>query len=194
MSFNDALEDYKKLIKAVIDYSVTSYVKLQHPSNRSRKSLHEDFLTTLDIFFDEDYTFENFVDLENNLPMTTKQMISFLLGGVQASMTKTQTHIIEQSIEYWWTKHFHDMKVPSIFTIAGKVWKVKNSPHNKFIDWDNNIIYTSVKSQGADRDFYRFTLLILLKECDIDIPEDKIEVFFKFFYLLLKVNNAFPKK
>ena len=33
----EALEDYKTLVTAVINYSITSYVKMQHPLNRKRK-------------------------------------------------------------------------------------------------------------------------------------------------------------
>ena len=49
MHDTDAIEDHKKLIKSVIDYSVTSYIKLQHPLNRKTKASLEDFLLTLAI-------------------------------------------------------------------------------------------------------------------------------------------------
>lgn len=194
MDNSDAYEEYKKLIKAVVEYSVTSYIKLQHPTNRFRKSSKEDFLVTLEIFFDDDYRFENFVNIETKQPMSTKELITFLLGGVTASMSKTRQHIINESISYWWNKHFHDMTVPDVFTIAGKVWKTKNSPNNKSLDYDSNVIYMPKKVQDADRIFFRLALDILLKESNIDIPQEKIDLFFKYFYLLLKVNNAFPKK
>jgi len=86
MQNEDAQEDLKKLIKAVIDYSVTSYVKLQHPLNRKTKSQKQDYLRTLQIFYDPEYSFEHFLHEDSNVPMTTSDMISFLLDGASVSM------------------------------------------------------------------------------------------------------------
>ena len=191
MNDTDALEDYKKLIKAVIDYSVTSYIKLQHPLNRKRKSQREDFLTTLDIFYNPDYTFEYFVNLETNSKLTTQEMITFMLDGNKASMSNTQKHIVNESIDYWWSKNFHDIKVPEVFTITGKVWRIKNSPNNIFVDKENLRIYLPMKKKGADRLFFKLVFQITLEELNISLTEQDFESFHKFFYLLLKVNGAF---
>ena len=191
MTSDEANEDYKKLIKAVMDYSVTSYVKLQHPSNRKTKSLHQDFLITLDLFYDENYSFENFLHPDHHKKMNTKDMITFLLDGVIASMDATRKHIVTQAVDYWWDKNFHDIPVPEIITLAGKVWKVKNSPKNVFIDHENLRIYIPTKAKYSDRTFFKFVLEILLAESEIELTEVEFEKFHKLFYLLLKVNNAF---
>lgn len=193
MQDSDALEDYRKLIQAVIDYSVTNYIKLQHPLNRKRKPQHEDFLLTLDVFYDPNYTFEHFVDSDTEENMTTQDMLDFMLGGAKASMTKTHAHIVNESIDYWWDKNFHDIKVPEVFTIAGKVWRTVNSPNNSFIDKDNLRIYMPVKKRGADRLFFKLTFQILLEELEIELSSEDFQKFHKFFYLLLKVNGAFNK-
>lgn len=191
MDDHDAKDDYKRLIKAVIDYSVTNYIKYQHPSNRSRKSQHKDFLLTLDIFYDPNYKFEHFVHLDTFENLSTKEMLEFMMDGAEASMEKTRNHIVEQSIDYWWTKNFHDIKVPSEFTICGKVWRMVNSPNNYFIDKDNLRIYLPLKKKGADRLFFKFVLQILIEEIEIDLTEEQFLKLHKFIYLLLKVNNAF---
>ena len=42
-------------------------------------------------------------------------------------MERTKQFIIDDSVNYWWTKNFHDIKFPSKIIIAGKVWFVNNS-------------------------------------------------------------------
>lgn len=194
MQESDAYEDYKKLIKSVMDYSVTSYIKLQHPLNRKFKSSFQDFLLTLAIFYDEEYRFEHFVDETTGKEMSTKQMLSYLIDGASVSMENTRQHIIDESIKYWWEKNFHDIKIPNTFTIAGKVYKVINSTSTNFIDYENLRIYLPKKQKNSDRTFFKFVLEILLKELQIDLTEEQFNNLYKFFYLLLKVNNAFETR
>lgn len=194
MHDTDPLDDYKKLIKSVIDYSVTNYIKLQHPLNRKTKSNLQDFLLTLAIFYDEEYSFQHFVDLDTQEPMSTKDMISFLMDGASVSMKNTQNYIIKESINYWWEKNFHDIKIPTTFTVTGKVYRVINSTSTKFVDYENLRIYIPIKQKNSDRIFFKFILQILLKELNINLETEKFDELAKFFYLLLKVNNAFATR
>src|SRR6056300_1542603 len=147
MQNEDAQEDLKKLIKAVIDYSVTSYVKLQHPLNRKTKSQKQDYLRTLQIFYDPEYSFEHFLHEDSNVPMTTSDMISFLLDGASVSMQNTKDPIQTEPYNYWLDKNFHDIKLPQTFSIAGKVWLLKNSPNNIFIDYQNLRMYFPLRKK-----------------------------------------------
>jgi hypothetical protein len=189
----EALEEYKTLITAVINYSITSYIKMQHPLNRKRKPEQEDFLLTLDIFYDPDYRFEHFINLDTEESMSTLDMFSFAIGGAPASMKKAQDHIVQQSIDYWWEKNFHDISFPTEITLAGKVWRLVHSPKNHYIDWDNFRIYSQIKGRSSDRLILKALLQILLKESSLNISEEEFLNFHKMFYLFLKVNNAFPK-
>jgi|13_taG_2_1085334.scaffolds.fasta_scaffold01324_17 hypothetical protein len=191
MYIEDADEDFKKLIKAVIEYSVTSYIKLQHPSNRKTKSQKQDFSITLDLFYNPEYTFQHFIDPETQNTMSTLDMLTVLLDGVIPSMENTHNYIVSESIDYWWNKNFHDITVPDTVSIAGKVYKVVNSPNNFYVDHQNLRIYVSKKAKFSDRHFFALTLRVLLKETNIELTEEQFDNFHKFFYLLLKVNNGF---
>ena len=191
MYIEDADEDFKKLIKAVIEYSVTSYIKLQHPLNRKTKSQKEDFLITLDLFYNPEYRFEHFVDPETQETMSTVDMLTVLLNGIAPSMTNTHNYIVQESIDYWWTKNFHDISIPNTVSIAGKVYKTINSPNNFYVDYENLRIYVSKKAKFSDRHFFKLILEILFKETNINLSKEQFEQFHKFFYLLLKVNNGF---
>jgi len=190
----EALEDYKTLVTAVINYSITSYVKMQHPLNRKRKPEQEDFLLTLDVFYDPEYRFEHFLNLETNESMSTLEMLSLMIGGAKASMKKAQDHVVQQSIDYWWEKNFHDITFPTEITLAGKVWRLIHSPKNQYIDWENLRIYCPLKGRSSDRLIFKSLLQIILKEIHLDLSEEDFLKLHKFFYLFLKVNNAFPKK
>ena len=51
MNNTKALQDYKKIVAAIIDQSMDEYVKLQHPKYRKKKIHYESFATSIDIFF-----------------------------------------------------------------------------------------------------------------------------------------------
>ena len=185
--------DYRQLIKAVIENGITDYVKLQHPLNRSKKYLEEGFLSSIRMFFDEDFRFQAFTSFKDDSPLCTKDLLSIMIGSNDASIQKAQDHVISESINYWWEKNFNDFKVPSKCVIAGKVWFVRNSD-KLYINYDKNQIFLPVKSQGNDRLFTKACLEILLNEASIELQAEQFENFYKLFYLFLKVNDTFPKK
>ena len=56
----DPSYDYIKIIRAVIDNAMTTYIKLQHPANRHRKDSTTSYLEAVDMFFDSSFRFECF--------------------------------------------------------------------------------------------------------------------------------------
>lgn len=186
-----SLDDYKKLIKAVIDNAISDYCKLQHPKNRNKKNLNEDFLTAVDLFFDPTFEFDSFTSEVNDGNLTTQEVLSIMLDSDSIDIHHAQKHVINKSIDYWWDKNFHDIKIPNSFVIAGKVWRTQNSPNNIYIDWQNQRLYLPLKKRGSDRVFFKQTLEILLKESEITLNEKDLDNFYKLFYLFLKVNDAF---
>jgi hypothetical protein len=104
-------------------------------------------------------------------------------------MEDIQSHVANYSVEYWWTKNFHDLQVPSTITIAGTVWTVVNSPNNSYIDETTKRIYCPIKKIGSDRTFFRICLKIILDESKITLSEEQCDSLFKIFYLFLKINS-----
>ena len=116
------------------------------------------------------------------------------MNSVTDKKLNTQNYIIKESINYWWEKNFHDIKIPTTFTVTGKVYRVINSTSTKFVDYENLRIYIPIKQKNSDRIFFKFILQILLKELNINLETEKFDELAKFFYLLLKVNNAFATR
>lgn len=183
-------EDYKRIVKAVIDSSITDYVKLAHPKNRNKKYLEQTYMDSINIFFNDSYRFEAFTSLVDQSPLSTKDLISIMISNSGVSMDKTRQHVINESIKYWWEKNFNDISIPNSINIFGKVYFTHNAS-TEYIDFDKNKIFLPIKKTGSDRIFFKLCLKIILAEAKITIEEDSFEKLHKVFYLFLKINNAF---
>jgi hypothetical protein len=186
-------EDYRNLIKAVIETAIVDYTKLQHPLNRNKKYLNEGFLSAVEMFFDENYKFEAFTSIQSESPLTTKDMLSIMVNSTEVNMEKTKQYVIDESINYWWTKNFHDIKIPSKIIIYGKTWFIHNA-QKQYIDYEKQHLYIPLKTNKADRIYFDLILQIILKEANIDLLPEDFQTLHKVFYLFLKVNNAFSTK
>ena len=183
-------EDYKRIVKAVVDSAITDYVKLSHPKNRNKKYLQQSFLNSIQMFFDEDYRLESFTSLTTEKPLTTKELVSILISRRDVSMEKTRQYVVDQSIRYWWEKNFHDVSIPSSINIYGKIYSI-HSATTEYIDYDLNKIYFPIKTSGSDRIFFKLCLKLILAESQIELSQEDFEQLHKVFYLFIKINNAF---
>lgn len=183
-------EDYKRIVKAVIESSITDYVKLAHPKNRNKKYLEQIFLNAIEVFFDDSYKFEAFVSIVDQLPLSTKDLISIMISSSGVSMDKARQHVINESIKYWWEKNFNDISIPSSINIFGKVYFIHNAS-TEHIDLDKNKIFLPIKKTGSDRIFFKLCLKVILIESGIELEEETFNRLHKVFYLFLKINNAF---
>ena len=187
----DPEDDYEKLLKIVLDAALVDFVKLQHPKNRNKKYLEEALDTSVELFFDPDFRFEYFFDQaypDNKYSL--KDALIKLLKTRNISMEKVKQHVVNESVSYWWEKNFHDIKIPNKVNLAGKVFYIVNSKQEK-IDLDNNKLYFASKKIGADRVFFKLCLKVLIEESELDFTDDQLELFYKYFYLFLKMNDAF---
>jgi hypothetical protein len=182
--------DYKRIVRAVIESSITDYVKLSHPKNRNKKYLQQTFLNSVDVFFDDNYKFEAFTSIIDQTPLTSKDLISIMISSSGVSMDNARQHVIEESIKYWWDKNFNDISIPSSINIFGKVYFIHNAS-TEHIDLEKNKIFFPVKKSGSDRIFFKLCLKIILIDSNIELDEETFNKLHKVFYLFLKINNAF---
>lgn len=184
--------DYIRLIRAVVENAMTDYCKLQHPKNRSKKYLEEGFLSSIAMFFDKEYKFLAFTSFNDDTkPLKTKELLSILLKSKNINMENARKHIINNSMDYWFDKNFNDIGIPSKVIIVGKVYFLHQYLKEPFVDFLTNKIYLNKTKIGADRSFFKICLEIILKESEIVLTEKEFNNLFKFFYLFLKVNEAF---
>lgn len=185
--------DYRHLINAVVENAIVDYTKLQHPLNRNKKYLNEGFLSSVEMFFDDEFRFDAFRTMDGDEPLSIKDMLSIMTNSTDVDLNKTKQYVIDQSIDYWWNKNFHDVKLPSKLIIYGKTWFVHNS-QKEFIDFNKNHFYLPIKNNKSDRIFFKLVLKVFLNEANIELSKEEFNSLHKIFYLFLKVNNAFSKK
>ena len=183
-------DEYKSLIEAVVKAAKVDYIKLAHPARRNKKYLIHDYQTSIDMFFDENFTFENFTSYESQENLSLKELLIIMLGSSSVSLDKTKQHILDETIKYWWTKNFHDLKVPNHINILGKVYSVHNAS-TEYIDFEKNKLYFNLKKQNNDRIFIKLCLKIILKESNIELSDVDFQNLYKVIYLFLKINGAF---
>jgi hypothetical protein len=186
--------EYKAIIKAIIDNGIIDYVKLQHPNNRKKRYLQEAFVTSVSMFFDKSYVF-GIASKNDGKVLNLEGALQIIMDGQIASIKKTQEHLISESIEYWYEKHFQNLAIPKNITIAGKVYFIYYENTEKaYINKEKDLIVLNKESKTADRDFTKLCLEILLEELEIVLCNYDLENFNKFFYLFLKVNGCFAQK
>ena len=187
-------DDYSKLVKAILDNALVDYTKLQHKKNRSKKSLHQTFLDCVEMFFDPNFKFEFLLKENSEENLSFIELMEIFLNTNKIDLNLVHENISEQSISYWWEKNFHDLAIPDVVTIAGIVWRIKNSTSKEYIDYEEKIFYLPTNKKGSDRIYISFCLQILLSEASIEIPEQELNIFLKLFYLFLKINVPFGDK
>jgi hypothetical protein len=183
-------EDYRRIVKAVFDSAMVDYTKLQHVKNRNKKFLQQSYLDVIAMFFNKNFIFEHFHSLEDgSTKLSFPDLLKYFLKKNKIDMEKIHTHIADHSMEYWWEKNFHDLQVPETISIAGVIWTIKNSPANPYIDYENKRIYCPTRRIGSDRVFFKLCLRLILKSAEITLTNEQMELFFKIFYLFLKINS-----
>mgnify|MGYP004006883359 FL=1 len=142
------------------------------------------------MFFDKEYTFQHFLDLDTEAKhLSLQELLSYFLDKNVINMKNIHAHVAEQSTSYWWEKNFHDLAVPESITISGIVWTIINSPTNTFIDHENKRIYCASRSKGGDRIFFSLCLELMLTAAGITLTPSELESMQKLFYLFLKINS-----
>jgi hypothetical protein len=186
--------EYKAILKAIIDNGIIDYVKLQHPNNRKKRYLQEAFVTSVAMFFDKSYVLGIASKVDGTI-LNLESALQIVMDGQLPSVKKAQEHVISESIEYWYEKHFQNLLIPKNITIAGKVYFVfYEETETPYINKEKHLLVLNKKSKTVDREFTNLCLNLILEELEIDLSNYDLENFNKLFYLFLKVNGCFAQK
>ncbi len=189
---NDALENYKHLIKAVIENAMSDYIKLQHPANRKKKYLQESLIVATAMFFDKSFRFTIFMNKDGS-KMSLQDALYFSMGFSYNSYDKFILNLLNEMETYWWDKHFQNIKIPNEVSICGKLYFVKliEEEVERKIDANNLLIYLNKNNRNKDRDFISIALKIIIESNLIKISDEDFQKLSKSIYLLVKVNGGF---
>lgn len=183
--------DHKILVKAVVDNSLTDYIKLQHPANRKKRYLQEAFVTSIAMFFDDSFTFNMFMN-EYGKPMSLTDAIVYSNDTYKFSLKAYKENVLEETREYWWAKHFRNIRIPNDISINAQMYFIKyNKEKAREIDNKNYLIYLDKADRMSDRHFIHSCLLIMLDSNKIVLEDEDIDKLSKTLYLFIKMNGGF---
>jgi hypothetical protein len=186
--------EYNAILKAIIDNAIIDYVKLQHPNNRKKRYLQEAFVTSVSMFFDKTYILGIASKVDGTV-LNLESALQIIMNGQIPSVAKAQQHVISESIEYWYEKHFQNLLIPKNITIAGKVYFIYyEDTEVPYINREKYLLVLNKKSKLVDREFTNLCLELILEELEIDLNSFDLANFNKLFYLFLKVNGCFAQK
>jgi|SRR6056300_332323 len=180
--------DMTKIKVAVLDQSMSDYVKLQHHKYRSKKYLEESFLYSYCMFWHDDYTFLHFFN-EDGTNQTTLQFIRTAINRNVESLQPMRKHLKEKSIDFWKKKYMKTFTIPAYIVFQGEVWNLLTGSEK--IDHSSKEIYFDKRADNAEeRLVYMFTLLVN-DEFSLKLRKKQIEKLSDSFFELIKMNKLY---
>lgn len=177
-----ALQDYKKIIAAIIEQSMDEYVKLQHPKYRKKKTNYESFSTAIDIFFLNDYKFLYFVQHDGSY-MNTKDLLSLILNSANPDLNTMRDHLIQTAYTYWESKYMKTINIPDCFCFKGHVYIVQHTKNKPYVDHKDKTINMDRKQTLENEKIF---LNLSLEIVNFLFPDLTLS---ETFYEILKMNQ-----
>lgn len=188
-------QDLTILATQVFRQCVEDYIHLQHPQTRTKKYIHEAFLSSVDMFWDPEYRLDVFLDEENN-PMDIKSFLKLASDRENINMNAFLAFIKSQSITYWKNKYMDTISIPSFLMICNTPYDVRHKESLTFeIDYKNRIISLN-KNSSEDNNIIFFNALIeiICFHEEIQIKKEIQKQLAKSFYETFKMNNSFKSE
>jgi len=189
---NESLENYKSLIKAVIENAMSDYVKLQHPANRRKKYLQESLIVASAMFFDSSFRFTIFVNNDGS-KMSIQDALFFSMNFPTNSYNKFINNLLNDMELYWYDKHFQNIKIPNEVSICGRLYFINliENLNNTICDKEKLLISLDKNNRAKDREFINSCLKIIVDTNEIKISKDDFKKLSKALYLFIKINGGF---
>lgn len=186
--------DLRRLMRAILDQAIDDYVKLQHPTSRKKKYMQEAFESSVNMFFDETYTFMYLCDDDDD-PMDFSEFIHKLMDDDRVEARKIRDHVVTLAKTFWDNKLVNTISIPSTVQYEGHVYQVRHTETAREfgVDFDNKIISIN-KSLRTTENQENFLLLCLKVVCfheDIKIPLASLNKLSSSVFKLLKMNSCF---
>lgn len=180
--------DMIKIKVAVLDQSMSDYIKLQHHKYRSKRYLEESFLYSYCMFWHEDYKFLHFFN-EDGTNQSTLDFVRSAMSRNVKDLNPMRKHLKEKSIEFWNNKYMKTFTIPPYIVFQGEVWNLlmgqEKIDHSK-----KEIFFDKKKNNAEERLIYMFTLLIN-DEFNLKLKKKQIQKLANSFFELMKMNKLY---
>lgn len=180
--------DMIKIKVAVLDQSMSDYVKLQHHKYRSKKYLEESFLYSYCMFWHDDYTFLHFFNEDG----TNQSTLDFIRSAMQRNVKNLEPmrkHLKEKSIAFWKNKYMKTFTIPPYIVFQGEVWNLLTGSEK--IDHSSKEIFFDKKAENAEERLIYMFVLLINDEFDLKLKKKQIERLNESFFEFLKMNKLY---
>ncbi len=185
-------EDLNRLARQVFRQSLEDYIHLQHPLTRSKKYVHEAFLSAVDMFWDPNYRLDLFMD-DDNEPMSLEEFLKLASDRSNLDLEAFTKYIQAQSETYWRNKHVNTITIPDVMMVCNVPYDISHIDEEIFrVDYDNRTLFIDKKPSEINNT--RFCTAILEIICfheDLRVAKAAQKALGQKFYDTLKMNNSF---
>lgn len=186
-------EDLTKLAVHVFRQALEDYIHLQHPNTRTKKYVHEAFLSSVDMFWDPEYTIEVFKD-ENQEPLDLEGFLKLASDRSNVDLEAFSTFLQTQSHTYWKDKLVNTITIPDIMMVCSVPYDISHVDSGYRIDYDNRILYCNrMPSEEHNQEFFTALIELICYHKDLRVSKSNIKVLGATFYEIMKINNSFKE-
>lgn len=137
-------QDYHRLLARVLVQAMNDYTRLQRPSARKRKYVHEAFLTAIALFQDPEYQLECFAN-EDGEPMSLEDLVLAASDRSNVNMEELRRHLVSNAREQN-KESPRKTEIPAAISILGNVYLVLQGE----ADLDHDRFLIEVDREGGD--------------------------------------------
>lgn len=183
--------DLNRLCQLIIRQGMDDYIKLQHPSCRTKQYMQEAFVSSVEMFFDDEYRIST-LKTDENKPLTIQDIFREALDGSRVDLNKIRRTLVRDAWEFWSKKDLNTLRIPETLIVDGHVYVVLHSETKEEIDFDQKTIYLD-KNKGSlsQEKFLKMTIEVLTELSDLKIKVDQLEILSKAIYRMFRMNNCF---
>lgn len=155
-------EDWKILLQAILRQGVDDYVKLQHPKHRRKKYLHEEFMNSVDMFFDPEYRF-SLLKNDEEQDMSIEDLVSTIADNDIFDMKTLQNWVVAEADTYWSTKNMPIMRIPDTIQVFGHIYEVEHREDEEDYELDLDIKKVYLNKSNEFPVFQKIFLIAVLQ-------------------------------
>jgi hypothetical protein len=185
--------DLRTLLIGIVNQALEDYQKLQHPTNRVKKYLQEDYLTAFDFLFDDEFELA-YLPNGTNGNMSVHELLCEVLDTDSPNIEMLRNYAVKTTKEYWEGRKLAVLDhIPDTVCVSGRTFNVHHAYITGYdIDIDENTITLDKEnSEENQKNFLQAMLEAILLLQDLEFKRSILKVLAKDLHWVLKVNNCF---
>lgn len=185
-------EDLNKLAQQVFRQTLEDYLHLQHPNTRTKKYIHEAYLSAVDMFWDPEYRLDAFTD-ENSEPLTLIKFMKLSADRENLDIHALRKYLMTETESFWKDKMTDTIAIPDTMIVCATPYDVSHIAESGFrIDYDERMLYINRKpSEVNNQEFLNALIEIICYHHDLRISKVNQRILGTAMYEILKINNSF---